>query len=273
MNRYSRELAQHVRREAEPLLFQEAFDAGKPFTADGVNEWTCRVCDETVGRGEGIARDRRLLECSHLIALHEQACADLTAEYRPRLVETIIGRSEIPRRFTAATFDSFEPVQGAAKVGDFMRRWVEAYEPGAKGLLLVGRYGSGKTHLAVAALRAAIERHLVDGRFASSTDLARKLMQGDGTRFLNYEVAEQAVSHELLVLDDIGQESPSPKIRELLFEIIDGRYRENRSTILTSNAGTADIASRIGGAVASRLTEMTDVLVLKAADYRARRVA
>ena len=76
-----------------------------------------------------------------------------------RLAEMRWARVRVPTNYDGCTFENFEPVPGTQTALAVCEQWVKEYRAGtrlSRGLLLRGRPGSGKTHLAVAMLRQLV---------------------------------------------------------------------------------------------------------------------
>ncbi len=61
---------------------------------------------------------------------------------------------------------------------------------------------------------------------------------------------------DLLHLDDVGAEKTSPWVLEQLYSIVNTRYEEQRSIVLTTNLDEEELAEQIGQRTVSRLEEM-----------------
>ena len=224
--------------------------------------WTCGVC--------GITPDT-LAPCGCDMAVYREVAAGLIDGSRDDLIVRTLGESGIPPRFDRATFDSFEPLHGTRDALGAAAAWAEAFTlETATGFLLAGRFGCGKTHLAVAALRVAIERTLVEGRFLSTGALIAQVRAGAP---VDYRPVELAIGAELLVFDDIGQEVGTDFERGILARVVMGRYDEARPTVFTSNHGPKGLERTLGGAVVSRIREMAETHVILATDYREQRAS
>lgn len=105
------------------------------------------------------------------------------------------------------------------------------------GLLFVGPPGVGKTHLAVGVLVELIERYRVRGRFAEFTSLIHQIQAtfDPGSPESKREVLDPLMSAELLVLDELGAQQPTPWVRDILYLIINHRYTRQLPTIFTTN--------------------------------------
>ncbi len=136
-------------------------------------------------------------------------------------------------------------------------------------LLLIGKNGCGKTHLAA----AIANRHLARGSLVLFTVVTELLDHLRATFAPNStEVYDQLFARmreaELLVLDDLGAQQSSPWANEKLFQLLNYRYNSRFPTIITTNnLGLQGIEDR----VRSRLVDaalVTTVTFDGAQDYR-----
>ncbi len=173
------------------------------------------------------------------------------------------------------TFETFNPdgVGLPEKERDSLRRVVErcttfAAQPQGW-LALVGGYGCGKTHLAAAIANARIaagQRVL----FISVPDLLDALRASfrpdEEPAVAEANPFEAARTIPLLVLDDMGVESPTPWAMEKLYQILNARYNARLATVITTNRSLEDLEMRLR----SRLfdPDVCQVLPITAPDYR-----
>lgn len=194
------------------------------------------------------------------------------------LSQKLLGEAKIPPRFTRRTLETFEPrdedSKRALKIArNFVAEWGQ---PDQQGLLIVGKNGTGKTHLAAGIMQALIKKG-VAARFYSADeflDLAEESMEGHTTR----RIIEALATIPLLVLDDLGKEyikrtKPHGDItdtwaNEQFYALINARYEQDKPLIVTTNLLDTEIAARYGASVWSRLTEMCRVVLLDGTDYR-----
>lgn len=133
-------------------------------------------------------------------------------------------------------------------------------------LLLQGRYGSGKTHLAAAVANYVIGVG-VPTLFVTVPDLLDMLRFAfQGVEISFEDRFEEIRQSPFLVMDDFGTQNATPWAQEKLFQIINYRYINKLPMLVTTNLDLRDIDERIR----SRLEDpelVTKVRIL-APDYR-----
>jgi DNA replication protein DnaC len=127
---------------------------------------------------------------------------------------------------------------GARKIAqEYVDNFVQDGGFRQSGLLFVGPPGVGKTHLAVGVLMELIERYRVHGRFAEFTALIHQIQStfDPGSPESKREILDPLVNAELLVLDELGAQQPTPWVRDVLYLIINHRYTRRLPTLFTTN--------------------------------------
>lgn len=134
-------------------------------------------------------------------------------------------------------------------------------------LLLEGSYGCGKTHLA-----AAIANYCVrQGRtvlFVVVPDLLDHLRAAyaPGSEISFDERFEAVRTVPILILDDLGTQSPSPWAQEKLYQLINYRYNARKPTVITTNQPITELDPRIRSRLVD--SELTTHVIIRAPDYR-----
>lgn len=143
------------------------------------------------------------------------------------------------------------------------------------GAYIVGPVGCGKTHLASAVAVKAVDAGLTVRMRDAPSLLAdvRSAYDGEGTEA---DALAPALSRDLLVIDDLGKEAPTEWALQMLFRIVDGRYRDLKPVLVTSQFRKSGLAKRLARkgdpetaeAIVSRLTEMCRAVRMDGEDRR-----
>lgn len=143
-----------------------------------------------------------------------------------------------------------------------------AFAEGPRGwLLLHGGYGCGKTHLAAAIANYRLEQGQ-PAIFVNTPDLLDHLRStfSPASEVEYDELFDQVRNAPLLILDDLGAESPTTWAQEKLYQILNHRYNEQLPTVVTSNLDL----DRLDPRLRSRLVDLDLVrkIPINAPDFR-----
>lgn len=133
-------------------------------------------------------------------------------------------------------------------------------------LLLMGGYGTGKTHLAAAIAKEVVSMG-VETLFLTVPDLLDWLRTSYGSEETNYESRFEEIRNiRFLVLDDLGTQNATPWAVEKLFQIFNHRYVNQLPTLISTNLSLDQIDERIS----SRLHDQKLVIKIEidTLDYR-----
>lgn len=181
---------------------------------------------------------------------------------RIRMAEKL-GAALIPKRFAGKTFAGYiaETAAQERALKTCMRYTTEFRQNAAAGrcLLLLGKPGTGKTHLSVAIaneIMAKSSATAVYRTIGSVLQAIRATYDHTGDKSES-QILASLISPSLLILDEIGVSKEKPSDFELttLFAIINGRYEELRPTVIVSNLDAKALATAIGERCADRLRE------------------
>ena len=120
------------------------------------------------------------------------------------------------------------------KLSDAMKRYADNFDQmkkDGKGLLLWGGVGTGKTYYASCIANALLDK----GHPVLMTNFSRLINKIQGMFDGKQEYIDSLNRYSLLIIDDLGAESKSDFRKELIFNIIDSRYRSGLPFIVTSN--------------------------------------
>ena len=199
--------------------------------------------------------------------------------WRRNLEQTLLAEAGIPRRYQKCSFSTFTtyPNEDLLRAVDKARGFAADFPVVEKGLLLIGRPGIGKTHLAVAALREVVLRTGARALYYDTRTLLSTIRStfNPVTRASEAEVLDRVIGAELLVLDDLGAERTTDWVEDTMNLIVNTRYNDRRPTIFTTNyhdlPDHEDLDSlyvRVGFRMYSRLREMCEFLEYDGPDYR-----
>ena len=161
----------------------------------------------------------------------------------------------LPERLAACSFENFRTEGLPERVRLAKAAAMDCARNGGS-LLLAGPPGTGKTHLAAAIAREAAARG-GGTLFLPVVELIDRMKEG--FYGAGCETEREARECRLLILDDLGAQRATDWSSERLFELADARWRENRPTIVTTNAESlgalAAACGRGGPMIVSRLAD------------------
>jgi len=216
--------------------------------------------------------------------------------------ERMEGRAQIPPLYQNASFDNFvvpgpenpiarrELTNVLLAVKNYVRDFPNESRPG---LLLIGQPGSGKTHLAAAALHKIMEKGF-EGLFCDYQNLLDRIRSGydPSSNSSAKEAYDVALEAQVLLLDDIGAHRVTDWVEDTITSIVTYRCNNRKALIATTNLPDGDagsplidrsgplgkpeyrvtLAERIGPRARSRLFEMCTVIRMPLIeDYRLRK--
>ena len=123
-------------------------------------------------------------------------------------------------------------------------------------LVFMGETGCGKTHLAAAIVNYSYEAgkpalFVVVPEFL---DHLRSAFSPDSK--VSYDrLFESVKAAPLLVLDDFGEQSTTPWVREKLYQLINYRYNGRLPTVMTTRLSFDEILGEVDSAISSRLVD------------------
>lgn len=191
-------------------------------------------------------------------------------------LERAIAGARIQKRYNHCELSNFEHHYDSLR--DAHRkavRFVEQFPAVDKGLLLIGDNGVGKTHLAVAILKAVIRSKRIQGFFYETGELLKLVRDTYASDTNEADVLRPVLEADLLVLDDLGVEKTSEWVQETLGHVVNIRYSERRPTVFTTNLQDSEDSTnprsflyRLGSRTRSRLFEMCDWVYMEGVDSR-----
>jgi DNA replication protein DnaC len=250
----------------------------------------CPICGGTGWKAVSIATinqrgntpaDRRVTRCD--------------CQLRER-TQSLLAAARIPRRYEHCELGSYTTDFPGAHASLGLAhltasRFVQEYDPrdSGTGLLIIGKIGTGKTHLAVGILKELVLQKGIGCLFYDYRELLKEIQNSYNATVQTTEldVLRPVFETEVLVLDELGAVKPSEWVWDTVSLILNTRYNDNRTTIITTNfedqpaaavAGSLSparaatrpetLGDRIGERMRSRLHEMCRIITLDGADFR-----
>lgn len=140
-----------------------------------------------------------------------------------------------------------------------------------EGLWLMGAVGTGKTTLAMIVSKAALEAGHTAAIYSLPKLLSsiRRTFDGEPGAPSHEQFFARLTSVDLLHIDDVGVEKTSPWVLEELYSLVNQRYEDQRSIVITTNLPPDELEEQIGQRTTSRLVEICgDPLWLEGEDLR-----
>ena len=237
----------------------------------------CPVCGGTGWKS--VTSDRRVVRCE--CRLKSRA-------------ESLLAAARIPKRYEHCELSNFEfdgPHRHLAPARMAACKFVEEYPIDSTGMLLIGSIGVGKTHLAVGIIKELVLSKGIPCLFYDYRELLKQIQNSynDSVKATELDVLRPVFETELLVLDELGAVKPTEWVWDTVSLILNTRYNDSRTTIITTNypddaardsAGGSEfsraqraargetLGDRIGERMRSRLHEMCRIVKMEGADFR-----
>ncbi len=212
--------------------------------------------------------------------------------------ERLLKLANIPDRYEHCELSNFEadpcgkPSASLASAKLAAGRFIEEYPVERDGLLLIGPIGVGKTHLAVGIVKELMAQKGTRCLFYDYRELLKEIQNSynASVQTTEMEVLRPVFEAEVLVLDELGAVKPTEWVWDTVSHILNTRYNDKRTTIITTNyrdlpPGGSEgepgrypavsratreetLGDRIGERMRSRLHEMCRVVKIDGDDFR-----
>ena len=185
----------------------------------------------------------------------------------------VVRRAGFPFLKTIDEFDfTFQSTLRLSMLGTYLSA---DFVTDGRNLVLVGKSGRGKTHLAIALAYRAIQNGF-EARFVTAAALIDSLARASHEGTLRDELAGWLHPH-VLVIDEMGYLAYGTDAANLLFHVVNERHLKQRSMVFTTNKalnswGKVLHDPDLGDAIVDRILERGAVLRMDGPSVRSRHV-
>lgn len=155
----------------------------------------------------------------------------------------------LPKRFALSSFENFI---ADCKETKFNKKICEEYSNDfeknlacGKSIIMTGQAGNGKTHLAIAIIKAIAENGF-KSIYSNSLDIFQNVKNTYSSSENEKAIINKYCFVDLLVIDEIGVGHNSETERAILFQIVNKRYEDLKPTILISNL-SRELLKKVAG--------------------------
>ena len=205
---------------------------------------------------------------------------DMCSCMKRELVRRTFESSGLGSLLDRQSFDNFslDYYDGRDKVAaetnlKHLRTFAEGFSgKGDDSWLLLGGTGLGKTHLSTCVARTVIEKGF-DVVYASAQDIISAF---EARRFGgDYESSaeDRFFTCDLLIVDDLGVEMTNQFTVSCIYNIINSRINNRRSTLISTNLTQSELRSRYADRITSRLFGEFRPLLFTGRDIRGQKLS
>lgn len=168
--------------------------------------------------------------------------------------DKMLAMARIPERYKHCEISNFEVLPGRFEMAMHTAKIVaEGFArnfplDNNQGLLFTGTIGTGKTHLAVGIIKELVRTRGVPCLFYDYRELLKEIQNSYNPQVqeTEAEVLRPVMEVDVLVLDELGAIKPSEWVWDTVSHILNTRYNNQRTTILTTNLSDEPPAAASG---------------------------
>jgi DNA replication protein DnaC len=168
----------------------------------------------------------------------------------------LLAESNIPKRFADCDFDNYEATTKEqrhvlSRCEKYANEFAKYRDDGAC-LLLCGRVGTGKNHLAT-----AISKRLLGDGYSVLRVKASQYLDAYWAKSFDERESwlKSMAAVDLLMIDEIGRSSSAKAAQDAFFRIFDARYEAQLPSLIATNLNRDELIEVLGDATYDRLTQ------------------
>ncbi len=235
--------------------------SAKGYPADYLEiKYTCPVCGDTGFTEEG-------LRCGCFTEL----AAKLSAE-------ELNASANMPdcdfEHFSAGFYpkekndEGVIPFEKMQEIFNYCKNYAENFSLSSRSLLMLGKTGTGKTHLSLSVAKEVIK----NGNtcvYGSVINFLRGIEKEHfGRAAADEDTFERLIACDLLILDDLGAENNSPFYESTTYNIINTRINLQKPVIISSNLSPSELGNKYNERIISRIFGVYKILRFYGNDIR-----
>jgi len=194
---------------------------------------------------------------------------------RQDYLNRLFKQSRLGERFKSSNFDDYKVTKDTKFIFDKVKSYSDNFNDNKKrSILMYGPPGTGKTTLSSALVNSILIKGIT-AIFVSVPDLFSQIIASySSTESSEDKILRGLTDCELLVMDEMALRKPKEKDSwavEKLYQIVNSRYANMKSTVFTTNCDLREFSIRLGTSTFSRIMEMSKGMTFdfsKATDWR-----
>lgn len=203
--------------------------------------------------------------------------------YKQKKMKYLREYANITESMKSCTFDTFDfslydkgsdisPFDYAVSAYTQCKNFVEKQEyKTGKNMILYGGTGLGKTFLCSCIASALIENG-VTVIYTTAYTLTNQMEEQKFRGVDNSEITDMYYNVPILIIDDLGTEFFSSFTSSFIFDLLNSRLGNGRSTIISTNLSLDEIKEHYGPRIQSRILGEYELLKLTGKDIRTKRL-
>lgn len=196
------------------------------------------------------------------LAIVYGVCPKCAAERQKEREEHLWLDRGVPNKVLHATFDNYN-TDGDPDKQKALAKFRAQVKRGGGFIIAVGLWGTGKSHLAAATMKA-----VGGGAFITEHDLIAELRKTYETNSGQDKMVEKYRTAKVLVLDELSPEVKGADVSPLLYRVLGYRHDHNLLTVITSNDDLNTILGILGPKLKDRMRENYTVANFTWASHR-----